>query len=217
MDGVQLYRDKDLDTWFGIVNLIDFPPEYPLFIIGGPNPPKHYDSFLYPTFSHLSACQRRGLRIWDASTDTEFISYPWLAFGMVDTVGMAALSGWVGHHGRNGCRLLCPMPGRHKPGIGVYYPVMLKPEGSDIPPASNHPNIDINSIAMPSSISYSNNLQHILASRTIRQFEMQRRETGICKPSIVESLSKTFPIPGCFPADTMHLGLNLGQLLVTLW
>jgi hypothetical protein len=225
MDGAQLYRDKESDTWFGIASLIDFPPEVrhsremvlPLFVIGGPNPPKHYDSFLFPTFSHLSACQRRGLRVWDASTDTEFISYPWLAFGTADTVGMAALNGWVGHHGRNGCRLLCSMPGRHKPGVGVYYPVMLRPEGSGIPPASSHPDIDINTIATPTSISYSENLQHVLTSRSTTQYEKRRRETGICKPSIISSLLKAFPLPGCFPADTMHLGLNLGQLLVTLW
>jgi hypothetical protein len=42
-------------------------------------------------------------------------------------------------------------------------------------------------------------------------------ETGICKPSIVEGLAKTFPIPGCFPADSMHLELNIGQLQVSLW
>ena len=34
---------------------------------------------------------------------------------------------------------------------------------------------------------------------------------------IVEGLWKTFPIPGCFPADSMHLELNIGQLQVSLW
>jgi hypothetical protein len=137
MDGAQLYRDKESDTWFGIAGIIDLPPGIrhskehviPLFTIGGPNPPKDYDSFLAPTFSHLVACQQKGLHIWDSLTDKEFTSYLWFAFGMADTVGMAELNGWVGHHGRNGCRLLCPMPGRHKPGVGTYYPVMLKPDG----------------------------------------------------------------------------------------
>lgn len=65
MDGVQLYRDKKSDNWFGIASIVDFSPEIrykrefviKLFTIGGPNPPKNYDSFLLPTFSHLSACQ----------------------------------------------------------------------------------------------------------------------------------------------------------------
>jgi len=83
----------------------------PLFIIGGLNAPKHYNSFLYPTLSHFSAFQREGLHVWDSSMDTEFTSYPWLAFGTTDTVGMAELNGWIGHHGRNRCHLLCPMPG----------------------------------------------------------------------------------------------------------
>src|SRR5215471_7727863 len=99
MDGAQLYRDKASDAWFGIAGVIDFSPEirhkrelvFPLFTIGGPNPPKHYDSFLLPTFSHLSACQRKGIRIWDSSMDREFTSYPWMAFGTADTVGMAEL------------------------------------------------------------------------------------------------------------------------------
>ena len=94
--------------------------------------------------------QRKGLRIWDSSTDTEFTSHPWFAFGTVDTVGMAELNGWVGHHGRNGCRLLCPMPGQHKPGVGVYYSVMLKPNNQDglvIPPGSSHMDVDINQMS----------------------------------------------------------------------
>ena len=197
MDGAQLYRDKESDAWFGISGIIDFPPEtrhsreavLPLFVIGGPNPPKNYDSFLYPTFSHFAACQRKGLRIWDSSTDTEFTSHPWFAFGTADTVGMAELNGWVGHHGRNGCRLLCPMPGRHKPGVGVYYPVMLKPDDQDglvIPPGSSHMDVDINQITTPSSGSYFRNLHHVLTSRSGRQYEARRRETGIRKPSIVE-------------------------------
>jgi hypothetical protein len=119
MDGVQLYRDKESDSQFGISSLIDFSPEIqhskeivmPLGIIGGPDLPKHYDSFLFTTFSHFSACQKQGLHIWDSSTDTEFILYPWFAFGTADTVGMAELTGWVGHHRRNGYHLLCPMPG----------------------------------------------------------------------------------------------------------
>ena len=192
----------------------------PLFVIGSPNPPKHYDSFLFPTFSHLAACQRKGLCIWDFSKDTEFTSYLWFAFGTADTVGMAELNGWVGHHGRNGCHLLCPMPGRHKPGVGMYYPVLLKPEslpdGPDIPSGSNHPNIDIDQLATPSSELYYKNLNHVLALPSVRQYEARRRETGIHKPTIVEGLSKTFPIPGCFPADTIHLEFNIGQLQVSV-
>jgi len=111
MDGAQLYRNKESDTWFGIATIIDYAPEIhharemvlPLFVIGGPNAPKNYDSFLFPTFAHLSTCQRLGLRIWDASTSSSFDICPWFGFGTADTVGMAELNGWVGHHGRNGC------------------------------------------------------------------------------------------------------------------
>ncbi|KAI0003385.1 hypothetical protein BJV74DRAFT_715081, partial [Russula compacta] len=64
---------------------------FPLFVIGGLNPPQHYDSLLVPMFAHLAACQQKGLHIWDSLTDTEFTPYPSLGFGMADTVGMAEL------------------------------------------------------------------------------------------------------------------------------
>ena len=225
MDGAQLYRNKESDTWFGVATLIDFAPEIrhakemvlPLFVIGGPNAPRNYDSFLFPTFAHLSACQKLGLRIWDASTQTSFNICPWFGFGTADMVGMAELNGWVGHHGRNGCRLLCSMPGRHKPGAGTYYPAMLKPHGA-VPPGSSHADININSITTPSVDEYSKRLHHVLGSISIREYERRRRETGVSKPSIVSALPKSIPVPLCFPADTMHLfALNISQLLIFLW
>ena len=88
---------------------------------------------------------------------------------------------------------------------------------NNIPSGSNHPDIDINQLATPSSELYYKNLNHVLPSPSVRQYEARRRETGIRKPTIVEGLSKMFPILGCFPADTMHLELNIGQLHISLW
>lgn len=98
MDSAQLYRNKESDTWFGIATLINFAPEIrhtkemvlPAFIIGGPNAPKHYDSFLFLMFAHLSACQKLRVRIWDTTlTHTSIMTHPWFGFGTADTVGMA--------------------------------------------------------------------------------------------------------------------------------
>jgi len=225
MDGAQLYRNKESDTWFGVATLIDLAPEIrharemvlPLFIIGGPNAPKNYDSFLFPTFAHLSACQTLDLQIWDTLRQASFNICPWFGFGTADTVGMAELNGWVGHHGRNGCRILCSMPGHHKPGVGTYYPAMLKPHSSVLP-GSAHPDIDINSITTPLPDEYNKKLCLVLGSTSTQEYVQCRRETGICKPSIVSMLPKSIPVPKCFPADTMHLfGLNIAQLLISLW
>ncbi len=225
MDSAQLYQNKESDTWFGITTLVDFAPEIchtkemvlPTFVIGGSNAPKHYDSFLFPTFAHLSACQNLGLLIWDTSTQRSFHSCPWFGFATADTVGMAKLNGWVGYHGRNRCQILCSMPGYHKPGMGMYYSAMLKPHGP-VSLGSSHPDIDINSIIMPSLDEYNERLHHILGSKSTHKYECCHRETGICKPSIVSVLPKTVPVPKCFPADTMHLfGLNISQLLISLW
>jgi hypothetical protein len=94
---------------------------------------------------------------------------------------------------------------------------MLKPHGS-VPPGSSHPDIDINSITTPSSDKYNARLYHVFGSTSTCKYEGHRKETGICKPSIISALPKSIPVPKCFPADTMHLfGLNLSQLLVSLW
>lgn len=110
------------------------------------------------------------------------------------------------------------MPGRHKPGAGTYYPAMLKPHGAALPPGSSHQDFDINSITTPSPDEYNERLRYVLGSTSIREYERRRKETGICKPSIVSALPKSIPVPKCFPADTMHLfALNISQLLISLW
>jgi hypothetical protein len=78
----------------------------PSGFIPGPNPPKIYDSFLFPAIHHVSALQNEGLVIWNAELDANFTSCPFFFL----PVGMAPLSGLVGHHGKNGCRIYCLMP-----------------------------------------------------------------------------------------------------------
>ncbi|KAL0567757.1 hypothetical protein V5O48_014238 [Marasmius crinis-equi] len=225
MDGAQIYRDKQSDAWFAIAIVLDFPPELrhsklallPLFVIGGPNAPKNYNSFLFPTLAHLSACQKHGgLPIWNAAESAHSRTIPWLAYGTADTVGIAELNGWVGHHGKHGCRLLCGMPGRHKPGIGTYYPAMLRPDG-DLPPGASHGDIDINTIETPTVEDYTERLRYVLASKTPNEYEFRRRETGIRLPSLIAGVPKSIhPAKAC-PTDIMHLFLNVCTLLVSLW
>ncbi|KAL0573146.1 hypothetical protein V5O48_008812 [Marasmius crinis-equi] len=224
IDGAQIYRDKQSDAWFGIAVILDFPPELrhskyavpPLFVIGGPNPPKNYNSFLFPTLAHLSACQKNGgLPIWNAAESVHSTTIPWLAYGTADTVGITELNGWVGHHGKNGCRLLCGMPGRHKPNVGTYYPVMLRPHG-DLPIGSIHDDIDINTIRPPTVEEYTERLRYVLSSENPREYEFRRRETGIRLPSLIAGVPKSLhPAKAC-PTDIMHLFLNVCTLLVSL-
>lgn len=201
MDGAQLYWNNESDTWFGIATLIDFAPKIchvkemvlPTFVIGGPKAPKHYDSFLFPTFVHFSTCQKLGLPIWNASTQASFTACLWFCFGTADTVGMAELNGWVGHHGRSGCWLLCPMPRCHKPGAGNYYLMMLKPHGT-LPSGSSHADININSITTPSLEEYNERLHYVLGSTSHCDYERHCKKTRICKPSIISALPKSIPV-----------------------
>jgi len=97
---------------------------------------------------------------------------------------------------------------------------MLKPHGdpSALPPGSAHPDVSINSITTPLPAKYNKRLCHVLGSTSTYEYVNNRKETGICKPSIISRLPKSIPVPKCFPADTMHLfALNISQLLVSLW
>jgi hypothetical protein len=90
-DTAQLYRDKESSTFFGIAMSGDLDPDLrhledavmPLFVVGGEKAPKH-DSFMPLTLAHIAACQRRGIRVWDALLDKLVKKYPWLLFALAD-------------------------------------------------------------------------------------------------------------------------------------
>ncbi len=186
--------------------------------IPGPKKPKNLDSFLFPGLYHLSALQNEQLSIWDAANNRLFKSLLFLALNTADGPAMAYLTGLVGHHGKYGCRLYCPTPGRHKTNGPHYYPALLKPlhykmQGCDHPDISHlSTNISFNH--------YFPNLQHLLESPNDAQYRKRRLETGIVKPTIFLGLPSRsiLPVPRCFGSDIMHLStFNLSDLLLSLW
>ncbi|KAL1699540.1 hypothetical protein EV121DRAFT_284020 [Schizophyllum commune] len=170
-----LYRNKQSDCW------IRYKKRYP----------GNLDSFLFPALWHLSALQRDGLRIWDASRDACFRSLPYLALVTADGPGMAAMNGFVGHHGKCHCRLYCPLPGRHKAGASHYYPARC-----------SHPD--------EAAQRYKANLAYLSSSSTKREYEARRLHTGIVKPSIFSGLppAHVSRLPALFAGD---------YLLIPLW
>ncbi len=224
-DGAQLYQSKKSDAWIGIWTVMELSPHIrykkdfvlPGVVIPGPNNPKHLDSFIFPSLHHVGALQNHGLRVWDASENRVRTKHPYVLYGTTDSVAAADLNGWVGHHGRKGCRYMCGLNGRHKPRTPHYFPVLLQPRNCAII-ASNHPDVDINSLKASTPEDYQHNLQRILASPNQTQYKVMRRETGITKPSLFSGLSAITPIPRLFPGDCMHRdGLNLPELLLGLW
>jgi hypothetical protein len=227
IDGAQLYAHKLSDCWICIWVIFEQAPEMrykmkqvlPAFTIPGPNKPKNIDSFLFPCLYHLSALQREGLPIWDASRDMIFISRPFFALGTADGPAMAYLNGLVGHNGKLGCRLYCSVIGRHKPGGHHYYPALSKPLDYDVE-GCDHGDISYADLPRCSLKTYHDNLRYLMASPNETQYKRRRLETGISKPSIFLGLSekKTLPIPSCFGSDIMHLlSLNIPDLLINLW
>ena len=68
LDGAQLYRDKNSDCYFFVWIILNLSPELrykkayilPGGFVPGPNPPKNVESFLLPSFGHVSAIQCEG-------------------------------------------------------------------------------------------------------------------------------------------------------------
>ena len=224
-DGAQLYRNKKSDCWIYIWVVYDLAPGdrykkryiLPGGFVPGPNAPKNFDSFFFSGVYHLSALQREGLVVWDARDRQLHHDNPFLFFVTADAVGIADVSGSAGHHARCGCRLMCDLPGRHKPGTGHYYPALLKPCDCNHR-GSNHDDININAINPPDDKKYQGNLRLLLSSTNSDQHAHHRRETGISKPSIFQGLGRILPLPRCFPGDLMHQPvINLCDLLISLW
>lgn len=227
IDGAQLYAHKASDFWIYIWVIMDLAPDerykkrhvLPGGFIPGPNKPKNIDSFLFLGLHHLCALQHEGLRIWDASTDRLFLSKLFLGLNTADGPGMAYLNGLVGHHGKYGCRLYCPVPGRHKPNGSHYYPALLKPNDY-VMHGCDHGDLSHFEPTSPSSNHYLQNLRYLLESPNETQHKKRRLETGITKPTIFLGVASSciLGIPGCFGSDVMHLGsFNLADLLVSLW
>ena len=131
---------------------------------------------------------------------------------------MAYLNSLVGHHGKFGCRLYCPTPGRHKTNGTHYYPALLKLIGYKMA-GCDHSDLSHFSISI-SHDHYFPNLRFLLASPNDTQYKKRRLETGIVKPTIFLGLPacSTLKIPQCFGSDIMHLStFNLSDLLLPLW
>ena len=226
-DGAQLFANKVSDCWIYIWVIFDRAPDgrylkkcvLPGGFIPGPNKPKNPDSYLFPGLHHLSALQKEGISMWDARKQKNVTSHPFLCLATADGPGMAYLNGLVGHHGKNGCRLFCTVPGRHKQGGTHYYPALLKPVDYDVE-GSDHPDIDVYQLPVYSVMDYEEKLEYVIQSRSETQYKKRRLETGISKPSIFMGLNPKhrLDIPGCFGSDIMHLGsLNIPDLLINLW
>ncbi len=132
---------------------------------------------------------------------------------------MAYLNGLVGHHGKYGCRLYCPVPGRHRPNGTHYYPALLKPLAFTVA-GCDHNDISHESPHQMSPQLYFRNLRHLLDSSSETQYKKRRLETGISKASIFLGIhaDRILGIPGCFGSDIMHLSsFNLSDLLLSLW
>jgi len=111
------------------------------------------------------------------------------------------------------------MKGQHKPHLGHYYAVHLRPNKYTVQDC-DHCDINIRKLHTPSSIDYQQDLLKVVSSLNQNHYERNRKETGISKPTVLSGLVNNLMVPVlcCFPLDLMHLiFINLGELLILLW
>ena len=227
IDGAQLYAQKLSACWIYIWVFLNLSPtrrylkKHVLIggFIPGPNNPKNLDSFLFPGLGHLAALQRETLTIWDAALQREIKSRIFLPLITADGPGMMHITGFVGYHGKHGCRLYCGLSGRRERQGKHYFPALLKPTDYDLE-GSSHPDVDIRVLREASRKEYEMNLATLVASQNESQYRLRRLETGISKPSIFSGIdpSSTLGLPRSAGSDIMHLGvLNLSDLMISLW
>ena len=242
LDGAQLYRNKESHCWMYIWVVFSRSPNsrykkqfiLPGGVIPGPKPPQNEDSFLFPGLHHLAVLQKEGLRIWsplqgvfnNQDASGIFTSHPFLALCTADGPAMASLSGFVGHKGKLHCRLYYPLSGRRKEDHSNYYPALLLPNNyTKEVEGSMHPDVDPKKLLSDFNprealMRYMNKLEKLMLSRTRQEFNRNRLDSGICKPSIISGLNAQYTLaaPACFPLDIMHLAsLNIPDLFLSLW
>lgn len=227
IDGAQLYAQKLSACWIYIWVLLNLSPtrryQKKHVLIGGfipgPNNPKNIDSFLFPGLGHLAALQRETLAIWDSALQRTIHSRIFLALITADGPGMMHITGFVGYHGKHGCRLYCGHSGRRERQGKHYFPTLLKPRDYDVE-GSSHPDVDIRYLREASCEQYNENLRILVASLNQAQYRDRRLKTGISKPSIFSGIDpfSTLGLPKSAGSDIMHLGaLNISDLMISLW
>ncbi|EIW77607.1 hypothetical protein CONPUDRAFT_61883, partial [Coniophora puteana RWD-64-598 SS2] len=227
MDAAQLIDSQQSDVTIYVWIILDYSPDKRYKkkrvliggVIPGPNKPSNLESFLFPGFHHVSALQREGLQIWNAYQNRKYLSRVHHLFPLADAQGLIYYNGMCGYCGKNGCRLYCGILGRRKATGTRYYPAMLRPQGHYHVQGCDHDDIPLASIPQPACADYSVNLEHLVSSASVTEYERRRKETGIVKPPILLGLQSThtLPIPRCMTIDMMHELGNLFSLLVSLW
>ncbi|PPQ74676.1 hypothetical protein CVT24_003783 [Panaeolus cyanescens] len=205
LDGAQLYRDKESDTWIAIWIATDYNPVtryrskrvLPALVIPGPHKPQNLESFLFRSFHHLSALQRenngKGMKMFDATSQRIIESRIILLFATADAIGLPELDGRVGHHGAQGCRLGCPMKGRHKPGSGHYFAAHLQPNNYTVHDC-NHPDFNFRQVSQLriNPDVYKENIGKITSAQTQGEYEDARKLTGLSKPTLLSGLRAVY-------------------------
>ncbi|EJD40585.1 hypothetical protein AURDEDRAFT_69893, partial [Auricularia subglabra TFB-10046 SS5] len=227
IDGAQLYAMKASDCWIYIWIVVNLSPDcrykqrylIPGAFIPGPRKPVHLDSFLFVGLQHVSAVNNAGgLRVFDAATQSEYLSRIYILLALADGAASIYLSGLVSHNGKYGCRVFCGMPGRRKPGDSHYWPACLKPDDYD-ESGCTHADIDPREVRPVDRRTYEEKLAWVGRAPNASQYDARRLETGISKPTIFSGLAPETILgaPHMVTEDLMHMTMNVASAIVELF
>ena len=190
-------------------------------IVPGLNKPWDINLFMFPSLYHITALQREGLTVYNASLSSLVQSCLLVVFGTADSPVSTFMSGMVGHSGCTGCHPYCDIPSRCCMHDSHYYPAMNHPHDYKVLGCC-HPNIsddNLEKFKEDIATKYKANLNCLLAASTLSEYKSLCLALGLCKQTIFSSLScQLLPVPSIFTMDIMHLSvLNEPDLFLKLF
>ena len=217
-------------AWVFIWVIHSLPPELcykkafviPGAIIPGPNKPGGLNSILFSSLYHVAVLQHEGLQVYNAYLNVIIpCTTPTILFGTANSLSSAAMSGMVGHSGRYGCCLYCEMPGWHCIKDTHYYLVMKLPHSYTVHKCC-HADVSVNDLikyCKDLPWKYHQNINHLLASDSEKQFKEWCLNIGLCKQTFFSGLPVlVLPVLSIFTMNIMHLSaLNDPDLFMKLF
>ena len=168
--------------------------------------------------------QKKVLQVWDARQNKVFKSYVFLALATADGPGMACLNGCVGHSGKHGCRLYCPIMGTYVK-LEVHVVILLVETRAIQCCRCNHDSVGLQALLSAFNSAecterYNHNLDFVIHSSNKTRYEQRRLAIGIYASLLflVDFHQGAFWEFWLFALDIMHLpALNIPDLFLPLW
>jgi hypothetical protein len=225
-DGFCPFWWRQATAWPLLLFNYNLPPEMrfhkdnklDLGTIPGPNKPKDFDSFAWPTFEEFVHLQH-GVRAFDALTDEFFLlrTYLFLVFGNIPAMSM--VMHMTGHNGFSPC-CMCKILSVQIPDStnNTYYVLLDRSLHPDVAESESAPTIyDAVNLPLRTEDEMLGQARAVQDASSKTQKSRLSKAYGIKGVSLLSNL-KSLSFPLSFPYNFMHLiWENLIPNLILLW